>query len=73
MSQEMKSPMIRERMEVVDAQGVHVGIVDHVLGDYIQLTKEHAGDATHRTVSREYVGDVDDKVHLTRSLKDLVP
>jgi hypothetical protein len=30
---------IREHMEVIGADGVHVGTVDHVAGDRIKLTK----------------------------------
>lgn len=31
---------IREHMEVIGADGVHVGTVDHVDGDRIKLTKQ---------------------------------
>ncbi len=31
---------IREHMEVIGADGVHVGTVDHVEGDRIKLTKK---------------------------------
>lgn len=31
---------IREQMEVIGADGVHVGTVDHVDGDRIKLTKK---------------------------------
>ena len=34
---------IREHMEVIGADGVHVGTVDHVEGDRIKLTKKDAG------------------------------
>ena len=33
---------IREHMEVIGADGVHVGTVDHVDGDRIKLTKDSA-------------------------------
>ncbi len=36
---------IREHMEVIGADGVHVGTVDHVRGDRIQLTKKDSGGA----------------------------
>ena len=34
---------IREHMEVIGADGVHVGTVDHVQGDRIKLTKADSG------------------------------
>ena len=34
---------IREHMEVIGADGVHVGTVDHVDGDRIKLTKADSG------------------------------
>ena len=34
---------IREHMEVIGADGVHVGTVDHVEGDRIKLTKADSG------------------------------
>ena len=34
---------IKEHMDVIGADGVHVGTVDDVEGDRIKLTKSHAG------------------------------
>ncbi len=34
---------IREHMEVIGADGVHVGTVDHIEGDRIKLTKKDSG------------------------------
>jgi hypothetical protein len=34
---------IQEHMEVIGADGVHVGTVDHVDGDRIKLTKKDSG------------------------------
>ncbi|MER8607067.1 DUF2171 domain-containing protein [Mesorhizobium sp. M1233] len=39
---------IRERMEVIGADGVHVGTVDKVDGDRIKLTKRDIGEGAHR-------------------------
>ena len=38
---------IREHMEVIGADGVHVGTVDKVEGDRIKLTKKDSGEGTH--------------------------
>lgn len=39
---------IREHMEVIGADGVHVGTVDHMDGDRIKLTKKDSGEGSHR-------------------------
>ncbi|WP_213979170.1 DUF2171 domain-containing protein [Sphingomonas sp. dw_22] len=67
---------IREHMEVIGADGVHVGTVDHVDGDRIKLTKKdsgvdlegaegsHAGH--HHYISLGLVADVEgDQVRLS--------
>jgi len=38
---------ITEHMEVVGADGGHVGTVDHVDGDRIKLTKADSGQGSH--------------------------
>ena len=38
---------IREHMEVIGADGVHVGTVDKIKGDRIKLTKKDSGEAHH--------------------------
>jgi len=38
---------IREHMEVIGADGVHVGTVDRVEGDRIKLTKADSGEGHH--------------------------
>jgi hypothetical protein len=39
---------IREHMEVIGADGVHVGTVDRVEGDRIKLTKRDSGEGSHK-------------------------
>ena len=39
---------IREHMEIIGADGVHVGTVDKIEGDRIKLTKQDAGEGSHR-------------------------
>ena len=39
---------IKEHMEVIGADGVHVGTVDHVEGDRIKLTKADSGEGHHK-------------------------
>ena len=54
---------IREHMEVIGADGVHLGTVDKVEGDRIKLTKKDSGthghEGHHHYVSRGLVADVE--------------
>ena len=74
---------IREHMEVIGADGVHVGTVDHVEGDRIKLTKKdsgadvegaqgsHAGH--HHYISIGLVADVEgDQVRLSATAANAV-
>ena len=67
---------IKEHMEVIGADGVHVGTVDHVDGDRIKLTKKDSGAEVegaegghaghHHYVSTGLVADIEgDKVRLS--------
>ena len=61
---------IGEHMEVIGADGVHVGTVDHVQGDRIKLIKKDSGDGRHEGhhhyISRGLVAGVEgDKVRLS--------
>jgi hypothetical protein len=39
---------IREHMEVIGADGVHIGTVDRVEGNRVKLTKEDSGQGRHQ-------------------------
>jgi hypothetical protein len=39
--------LIKEHAEVIGADGVHVGTVDHVEGKRIKLTKKDSGEGSH--------------------------
>ncbi|MEA3029187.1 MAG: hypothetical protein QOG13_512 [Sphingomonadales bacterium] len=61
---------IREGMEVIGADGVHVGTIDRIDGDRIKLTKADSGEGSHQGhhhyLSRGLVADVEgDKVRLS--------
>jgi hypothetical protein len=61
---------IREHMEVIGADGVHVGTVDRVDGDRIKLTKADSGQGSHEGhhhyISMGLVAEVEgDKVRLS--------
>lgn len=59
-------PGIREHMEVVGSDGGHVGRVDHVIGDEIELAKLDLGAGLkHHLIPLSWVDDViDEKVQL---------
>ena len=39
---------IKEHMEVIGADGVHIGTVDRIVGDRIKLTKKDSGEGSHK-------------------------
>jgi hypothetical protein len=45
---ERKMTGIEEHMEVIGADGVHVGTVDKVEGNRIKLTKADSGEGQHK-------------------------
>ena len=57
---------IKEHMEVVGSDGHHVGKVDHVLGNDIELAKFDIGSGLkHHLIPMTWVDDIaDDKVRL---------
>jgi hypothetical protein len=61
---------IREHMEVIGADGVHVGTVDKVDGHRIKLTKKDSGQGSHEGhhhyISTGLIAEVEgDKVRLS--------
>jgi hypothetical protein len=60
---------VREHMEVIGADGVHLGTVDRVEGDRIKLIRADSGVAHeehHHFIPRGLVADVEgDKVRLS--------
>jgi hypothetical protein len=61
---------IREHMEVIGADGVHVGTIDKIEGDRIKLTKADSGEGPHKGhyhyIDRGLVADVEgNKVRLS--------
>jgi hypothetical protein len=56
---------IREHLEVVGSDGEHVGRVDHVHGDVIELAKlDLAAGFKHHMIPVSWVDHVDEHVHL---------
>jgi len=63
---------IHEHMEVLGADGKHVGTVDHIEGqNRIKLTKsDTAAQGKHHFIPMDWVDHVDAHVHLNKSSKD---
>jgi hypothetical protein len=55
------SDQIKEHADVIGADGVHVGTVDHLEGDRIKLTKSVDGghDGHHHYIDLGFVADVE--------------
>ena len=51
---------INEHADVIGADGVHVGTVDHLQGDRIKLTKKDSSDQRHHYISTGLVADIED-------------
>ncbi|WP_316173766.1 DUF2171 domain-containing protein [Bradyrhizobium sp. SZCCHNRI1073] len=61
---------IREHMEVIGADGVHVGTVDRVDGNRIKLTRKDSGEGGHKGhhhfIDKGLVAEVEgDKIRLS--------
>jgi len=61
---------IKEHMEVIGADGVHIGTVDRIVGSRIKLTKKDSGEGRHKGhhhfIDKGLVADVEgDKVRLS--------
>jgi len=61
---------INEQMEVIGADGVHIGTVDRIEGNRIKLTKKDSGEGSHKGhhhfIDKSLVADVEgDKVRLS--------
>ena len=44
----MSESLVREKMEVIGADGVHIGTVDRVENGRIKLTKADSGEGSHK-------------------------
>lgn len=61
---------IREHMEVIGADGVHIGTIDRIEGNRIKLTKKDSGEGSHKGhhhfIDKGLIADVEgDKVRLS--------
>jgi len=66
----MQQQNIREHMEVIGSDGTAVGVVDHVQGTEIKLTKGSDKSGQHHFIPLDWVANVDSKVHLSKAARD---
>ena len=50
---------IKKDAEVIGADGVHVGTVDHVSGDRLKLTKKDSVDGHHHYIDGGLIADIE--------------
>ena len=53
---------IQKNAEVIGADGVHVGTVDHISGKRIKLTKKDSVDGHHHYIDGGLVADIENGV-----------
>jgi hypothetical protein len=58
---------IREHMDVIGSCGNKLGVVDHVEGNSIKLTRNDSPDGQHHYIPMTWVARVDNHVHLSRN------
>lgn len=58
---------IQEHMDVIASCGKKVGVVDHVEGNAIKLTKKDSPDGQHHYIPVAWVQRVDNHVHLNKN------
>ncbi len=63
---------IRERMDVIASCGHKIGVVDHVEGSTIKLTKSDSNDGQHHFIPLGWVQTVDGHVHLSKNSAEAV-
>jgi hypothetical protein len=65
---------IHDHMEVFGADGVHVGMVDHMEGsDWIKLSKnDPLAEGSHHFIPVQWIDHVDSKFHLIKGSSELM-
>ena len=61
---------IQEHMDVIASCGSKVGVVDHVEGSVIKLTRKDSKDGQHHYLPLSTVAKVDEHVHLNINSKE---
>ena len=62
----MDRSRIKEHMPIVGSDGRQFGMVDHLEGNAIKLTKGDSPDGRHHWIPLDWVNQVDDRVHVSQ-------
>ena len=63
---------IQERMDVIASCGKKIGVVDHIEGSSIKLTRKDSTDGQHHFIPTDWVDHVDGHVHLKKNSVEAV-
>ena len=64
---------IREHMEVIGADGVHVGVVDRLENNRIKLARSDSEDYRHHFIEARLVAEIDgNKLRLSASADEAI-
>ena len=67
-----KLASIHEHMEVIASCGKHVGVVDHMEGNLVKLTKsDPTSGGSHHFIPLEWVATVDQQLHLNKNSEEV--
>jgi len=58
---------VKERMDVIASCGKKIGVVDHIEGGAIKLTRNDSPDGQHHFIPMDWVKSVDKEVHLKKN------
>lgn len=58
---------VKERMDVIASCGKKVGVVDHLEGGAIKLTRNDSPDGQHHFIPVDWIDRVDTHVHLKKN------
>ena len=58
---------VKEHMDVIASCGKKIGVVDHVEGQAIKLTRNDSPDGQHHFIPMDWVDHVDSHVHLKKN------
>ena len=61
---------IKEHMNVIASCGKKVGVVDHIQGSAIKMTKNDSPDGQHHFIPVGWIDHVDSHVHLKKNSKE---
>jgi hypothetical protein len=65
--------MIREHMEILASDGVHVGVVDHLEGDRVKVTKsDPVSEGQHHYFPLDWIERIDAHIHLKPSSSEVL-